>query len=176
MISNSKAVKHKNMALADKIAFLEKLNDDGVNLKEIPDDYITEDRIIVKNVICNILKAYEKDIMSVKQIIKCEELGISFKASEDTQAEIGFLGKALNEGINFADYTCGDKSETESLISTYIKDIREKYTNSELDASQIYTCADGLKIIIPKEDLKNAVYNKIKTTAYRNILLCDDIT
>lgn len=176
------AMINKKMTFEGKINYLEKLCNDGICISNLPTNYISEDNILVNNVITNLKSAYQKDKLSIKQITRCEELGIringgKFEVSKknDTNCEIEYLKKALKEGIVFSEYVFGEKSKANCSISLYIDDLRKKYASSELTVEQIETCINELKIIIPKNKMTNILNSKIRESALKNIVFGEQI-
>ncbi len=160
----------KRLSLEDKISSLTRLHEAGLNFDEIPEDYISEDNIIVNNVITNLKKAYTKEKLSISQITACEGMGIKFDNSVgDTNKEIAFLMHAKQEGTNFGDFCYGDNADEKYSAYCYIKDLRDKYSKGELTEEQVNVCANDFKIIIEKDRINDILKEQIRNSAYKNI-------
>lgn len=170
------AIKSRKMSLEEKISCLKKIKTNGIDLKNISKDFVTDDGIIVNNVMTNLKKYYQKNQLSIKQIMECENLGIEFpskqKALED---KIAFLEKAKEEEISFPEIT--QNYEKYSCTSVYqsISDLRNAYQNRLLTEEQEEICINDLKIIIPNEEKKAIVMQKIREGALKNIIFREEI-
>ena len=118
----------------------------------------------------NIKRSYAKQAMSVQQITRCEKVGVQFDfRKRTTEEEIQYLQRAINEGIHIEEYVEKEKYS----IASYVTDLRRKYEKEELSKSQLQSCIDELKIIIPKEQLKTILNAKIRESALKNIVFGD---
>lgn len=172
----SSSIKNRRMTLEEKITYLENLKNKGINLKDISLDYISEDGIIVNNVIINIKKYFKSNSMTIKQIIKCENLGITFEVNKnDVNYKINYLSKAKEEGINLVEIITNSNKYKQNSIYIYILDLREKYEKNHLTNEQVDSCIKDLNIIVSKEEKKEILLNKIKDSALKNIIFCNEI-
>ena len=55
------------MTLEEKIQYLENLEQNGIQIANLPINYISKDGIIINNVLINIRKYYFKNLMTVEQ-------------------------------------------------------------------------------------------------------------
>ena len=166
----SSSIKTRKMNLEDKILFLENLNKKGINISDLSNNFISEEGIIVNNVIINIKKYYNKNLMSTEQTIKCENLGINFQQEEITiDFKIDYLKKAVEEGYSLVDIIKNYEKYKNNSIYRFIEDIRNSYEEDSLDNLQIDECINKLDIIIPKNQRKDIALNLIKECALKNI-------
>ena len=84
-------IRNRKMTVDQKIEYLTYLYEDGINFNTIPDNYATKEKVLVKNVIRNIQRLYDKDKLSIKQILNCEKIGISFELKNNINDKIKFL-------------------------------------------------------------------------------------
>ena len=74
-----------------------------------------------------------------------------------------------------SDITSNSKEYSNNSIYQYIYDLRKKYDKNLLTEKQQESCINELKIVIPKEDIKNILLKKIKDSAIKNIIFQEDI-
>lgn len=166
----SSSIKTKKMSLEDKITYLEKLYKKGTKISELPSNYVSEDGIIVNNVIINIKKYYFKKLMTIEQVIKCENIGINFQDKEVTaDFKIDFLMKAIEEGYNLVYIIQNHDKYINNSIYKFIEDLRNNYEQEDLNDSQTDKCINTLSIIIPKDQRKELALNIIRECALKNI-------
>ena len=166
---------NKKMDLEEKIKYLEYLNNEGLDLSNINDDYISKEKVKVNNVIRNIYKFYENEKIQISQIMRCEKIGIKFEYKENTKFQIAFLKRAMNEGIDLLEITKKSKEFNNNLIFKYICDLRKKDENYILSDEERKICLDELKIILPKDEKHNIIMMELKNSALKNIFFSDDI-
>lgn len=170
------AIKNKKMSLEDKISCLEKLSLNGIDFKKMPQDFISTDGIIVKNVIINLKRYYQKNQLTVKQMIACEKLGIEFPLKElNLEDKIHYLKKAKEEEISFSEITENSETYSCSSIYHYICDVRKAYYKKMLTKEQEAICMNDLKLILSNHDKKIIVMQKIREGALKNIILREEI-
>ena len=75
----SSFIHKKKMPIEEKIEYLTYLYKNGINFNTIPDNYTTKEKVLVKHVINNIYRLYNKDKLCIKQILNCENIGIIFQ-------------------------------------------------------------------------------------------------
>lgn len=166
----SSSIKTKKMSLEDKIAYLESLYKKGIKISEIPSNFVSEDGIIVNNVVTNIKKYYEKQLMTIEQTIKCENLGINFQEIEVTaDFKIDFLMKAIEEGYNLVYIIQNHNKYINNCIYKFIEDLRDRYEQEDLNEAQTDKCINTLNIIIPKDKRRELALNIIRECALKNI-------
>lgn len=168
--------KEKKMSINDKIEYLTYLKEQNIDLNRIPDDYVSEEKVRVKNVIQNIYKMYNESKLSVKQIIKCENIGLRFEILADFDDKIKFLQKAMREGIDLAEITENHEKYKDNLIYRYICDLRKANDKGNLNTEQYQICIHELKIIISDEEKKKNIMSKMEESALKNILVTDEIS
>lgn len=167
-------IKNNKMTLENKISYLKILTERGIDLNNIDDDYISPENIIVKKVINNIKKYYNKNKLTVRQIIECEKMNIDFDKSDKTQEDkIEFLKKAILEGINLNDITSNRDNYKNTSILQFIDDLRADFEKNLLTEEQAKICINKLKIILSTEEKQEFIKEKIKESALKNILLND---
>ena len=172
----SSSIKTKKMSLEEKICYLEKLQKDNVDISTLPISYISKDGIIINNVLINIRKYFFKRAMSVKQIIRCENLGINLNApDEDIEYKINFLKKAIEEGYVLQEIINNPDKYEKNSVYKYIIEIRKAYEEDKLKKSQIDECIDFLRIIIPKEQRKDIALKIIRESAIKNVINSKEI-
>lgn len=166
----SSSIKTRKMCLEDKISYLEKLQKQGIDISTLPVSYVSKDGIIINNVFINIRKYYSKSLMTIEQIIRCENLGIKLQPKEvSTDFKINFLKKALNEGFDLEKIINDFEKYQHNSIYTFIEDLRNSYEFDELSDLQIEECINSLKIILPKEQRKKIALEIIRKSALKNI-------
>ncbi len=165
------SIKTRKMNLEDKIVFLENLHKIGINLSNLPINYVSKEGIIVNNVIINIKKYYTKNLMTTEQTIKCENLGIDFQdKATTTDFKINFLKKATEEGYNLVYIIKNNEKYKNNSIYRFIEDLRNSYEEDALDDFQIDECINKLKIIIPKNQRTEIALNIIRDCTLKNII------
>ncbi|MDO4963853.1 MAG: hypothetical protein Q4E75_07160 [bacterium] len=163
------------LPIEGKISALEKLNAKGIKVCELPENYISHDNIMVKNVIINLKRHFSNGVLNTSQIDRCEKMGIRLvPENADANYRINFLKKALDEGIDLPNKILA--AEENCLIYKYASTLREDCKSSKLSEMQIKECTDTLKIILPKQEIKKILNNKIRQCALQNITLFDGIT
>lgn len=149
------------MSLEEKISYLESLKNNGVNLKYIPLDYVSKDGVIVNNVIMNIKKYFNKNLMTVKQIIECENLGIVFEPKKNDEIyKINYLNKAIEEGYDLTEISVNRNKYEQNSILWYVLDLRNKYEQGQLTEVQVDKCINDLKIVVSDKDKKEILLKK----------------
>lgn len=168
-------IKNKKMNLEEKIEYLEYLNNNGLDLTNINDNYISDEKVKVKNVIKNIQISYETDKMKISQIIRCEKIGIKFESKDNAETQIAFLRKAIDEEIDLSEITTKSQIYENNLIFKYICELRKKDEENKLSDDERKICSDELKIILSQQEKKDFVIKEMKNSALKNIFLSDDI-
>lgn len=168
-------IKNKRMSIEEKIIYLTYLYEEGIDFSLISNDYVSKDKVIVKSVIHNIQYLYNKNKLSVKQILDCEKIGIEFEPKDKINEKIEFLQKAKDEGISLFDIINNFNEYSDKLIFKYICDLREDFERKNLNETQIYKCKTELKIILSEEEKKKIILEKIKESALRNIIFSNEI-
>ena len=172
----SSSNKNSKMPLEEKIKYLIELKESGIDLKNLPKDYISKDGVLINDVILDVHNFFRKNQMTVRQMITCENLGIAFEVNNlDNDYKIDYLKKAVQEGLMLSDITSNSKEYSNNSIYQYIYDLRKKYDKNLLTEKQQESCINELKIVIPKEDIKNILLKKIKDSAIKNIIFQEDI-
>ena len=172
----SSSIKTKKMTIEEKITYLEHLEQSGIHITDLPINYISKDGIIINNVLINIRKYYFKNLMTVTQIIRCENLKINFNNDNaTTDFKISFLKKAIEEGYNLTEILKAFKKYENNSIYTYIEDLRNEYEMSTLTQLQIQECVNVLKIIIPLEKRKDLALKIVRESALKNIINSKEI-
>lgn len=172
----SSSIKNKRMTLDEKINYLENLKKEGIFIQDIPKNYVSKEGIIVNNVVINIKKYFKKGLITINQIIKCENLGIKFEINDmDTNFQINYLKKAISEGINLVDIIKDNNTYKNNSIYKYINELRNKYEENILNKEQINKCINELNIIISKEDRVKILLNTVRESALKNIVYIKNI-
>lgn len=168
-------IRNRKMTVDQKIEYLTYLYEDGINFNTIPDNYATKEKVLVKNVIRNIQRLYDKDKLSIKQILNCEKIGISFELKNNINDKIKFLQKAKEEGISLSNIIQNTNEYSNTIIFKYICDLRKDFKEDKLNLEQIYKCEKELKIIISEEEQKKIILKKVKESALKNITFSQQI-
>lgn len=172
----SSSIKTRKMNLEEKICYLEGLQKEEGDISLLPISYISKDGIIINNVLINIRKYYFKRLMTVKQIIRCENIGVNLNnQDEDEDYKISFLKKAICEGYVLTEILNNPEQYEKNSLYNYIVELRNAYEKNTLTSSQIDECINNIKIIIPKEQRKDIALKIIRESALKNVLNNKDI-
>ena len=167
----SSSIKTKKMTLEEKIQYLENLEQNGIQIANLPINYISKDGIIINNVLINIRKYYFKNLMTVEQTIRCENLKVKLDNNDvTTDFKINFLKKAIKEGYDLIQILTEFEKYKNNSIYKYIEELRNLYENNNLTPSQIEECINELKIIIPIDQRKDIALKIIRNSALKNII------
>lgn len=171
----SSFIHKKKMPIEEKIEYLTYLYKNGINFNTIPDNYTTKEKVLVKHVINNIYRLYNKDKLCIKQILNCEKIGIIFQYKTNIDDQIKFLQKAKEEKIELFNIMQNADIFSNTMIFNYICNIRKCFDENKLTSEQIYKCEKILKIILPKDQKKKIILKKIKESALKNITFSNEI-
>ena len=168
-------IQNRKMSKEEKIEYLTYLYEGGIDFNNIPDDYISKDKVIVKSVIRNIQRLYTNNKLTIKQIMSCEKIGIIFEDNSSVDGKINFLKKARNEGILLSDITKCANDYSGSLVFKYICDLRSDFDKKILTEEQTNKCKEELKIILSEEEKQETVLNMLKESALKNVTISQKI-
>ena len=170
-----KTGKKNKLPIDEKIEYLKYLKEQSIDISAIDKNFVSKEGIIVQKVISNLIKLYKQNKLTIKQIIECEIQGVKFLENNlETEDEINFLKKAQLE-INLSQISIEYEKFENTTVYKCIESLREKYEKKELTSRQLETCCDSLKIIIPKEKMKEKIMKIIKEGTLKNLLLNKEI-
>ena len=171
----SSFIRHRRMTTEERIEYLTYLHTHGLDFNTMAENYVSEEKVIVKNVIQNMYSLYNKDKLTIKQIMQCEDIGIKFEVKKEIKDKIEFLKKAISEGIILSDITLHEEKYSNNLIFKYILELRESFEKNELNEEEINTCRSELKIIISDEEKKEIILKKVQESVLKNVVVSSDI-